>query len=231
MRVARLLAPLALLTGTAEAAERAPQRFGLTNPLGDFAAPVRSMRDMKFQGVVRQQFDFSCGSAALATLLRFYGGMPTEAETFRGMWAEGDHAQIRTLGFSLLDMKRYLAARGKVANGYQVTLDQIEKAGVPGIALVTVKTYRHFVVVQGVRGGEVLIADPALGVRVETAAAFGKSWNGVFFVIDTDVPLAKSRFNAPHRWASFPRAPLGSRFADPISIQALSLTAPFYRDF
>ena len=207
------------------------QRFMGGTPAADIYAPVQSMQALKFRGVVRQQYDFSCGSAALATLLRFYGEAPAEQETFRGMWAGGDHKQIRTLGFSLLDMQRYLKARAKVANGYRVSLADVEKAGVPGIALVTIKSYRHFVVVQGVRGGEVLIADPALGVRVEAAETFRRSWNGILFVIDTDVPAARGRFNTAQRWAAYARAPLGSRFADPLSIQALSLTAPFYRDF
>jgi hypothetical protein len=224
-------AALVLPASVASAEDEAPRPFLGTSPMGDFSGPVRSMQALKYRGVVRQQFDFSCGSAALATLLRFYGETPDEATTFRGMWKGGDHAQIRTLGFSLLDMKRYLAARGKPANGYQVTLADIEKAGVPGIALVTVKNYRHFVVVQGVRGDEVLIADPALGLRVETAAAFQKSWNGIFFAIDSDVSVARARFNAADRWSTVARAPLGARFADPLSIQALSLTAPFYRDF
>ena len=207
-----------------------PMTLGVS-PLGDFAGGVRSMQELKFAGVVRQQFDFSCGSAALATLLRLYGDAHGEATTFRGMWAGGDRAQIRKLGFSLLDMKRYLATRGHIANGYKVTLDAIAAAGIPGIALVTVKTYRHFVVVTGVRNGEVLIADPALGLRVESVAEFGKTWNGVFFAIDAEVPRAKANFNADHAWAAYRRAPIGARFSDPLSLQMLSLTAPSFRDF
>lgn len=222
---------IALSMPTMASAKDAPPRFLGFNPAADFSAPVRTMQDLKFAGVVRQQFDFSCGSAALATLLGLYGDRHGESATFRGMWSGGDHAQIRKLGFSLLDMRRYLAARGRIANGYKVTLAQIEQAGVPGIAVVTVKNYRHFVVVKGVRNGEVLIGDPALGLRVEPAAAFQKTWNGVFFAIDSDVDTGKARFNAPASWSAFARAPVGARFADPLSLQALSLTAPFYRDF
>ena len=207
------------------------QRFIGSMPVGDISLPIHTMQDMKFANVVRQQYDFSCGSAALATLLGLYGERQAEAVAFRGMWEGGDHAQIRKLGFSLLDMKRYLASRGRTANGYQVTLDAIAKAGVPGIALITVKGYRHFVVVQGVRNGDVLIGDPALGLRVQRVEDFQKAWNGIFFVIDGDLPKARAAFNSGQRWAAFARAPMGSRFSDPLSLPSLALTAPFPGDF
>ena len=78
----------------------------------EFELPVTSMLGRRFETVVRQQFDFSCGSAALATLLRYHYEDPQNEQTvFLGMFQDGDQAQIRKLGFSLLDMNRYLAAR------------------------------------------------------------------------------------------------------------------------
>ena len=94
-----------------------------------FNVPVTSLIGRRFDTVVRQQYDFSCGSAALATLLRFHYDAPqTEQSVFLGMWQDGDQAQIRRLGFSLLDMKRYLAARGIPADGYRVTSDALRDA-------------------------------------------------------------------------------------------------------
>ena len=207
-------------------------RFMGGSVVGDFALPMETMEERKFATVVRQKYDFSCGSAALATLLRYhYGDDHTEEATFRGMWAEGDRAQIRRLGFSLLDMKRYLAKRGLRANGFKVTLDQIVKAGVPGVALVTLQGYRHFVVVKGVRDGELLIGDPSTGLQVVATGEFAKSWNGIYFALESDLKQGRSTFNASGQWANYARAPYGSRFADPASLQALALTAPFYRDF
>lgn len=200
-------------------------------PVGEYAVPVRTVAEQRFTDVIRQRFDFSCGSAALATLLRYhYDYRVEEATAFRGMWAKGDQAQIRRLGFSLLDMKRWLASRGIAADGYKVTLDQVATTNIPGIALIAVKNYRHFVVVKGVRGGEVLLGDPSAGITVMPTADFKASWNGIYFVLSDDQKLAKARFNGERQWLAFARAPVGGRFADPVSQQALSLTAPFYRD-
>jgi predicted double-glycine peptidase len=224
-------AALLLTGGCSDTLSSNPKFVGLS-PAGDFAVPLQTVEERKFASVVRQRFDFSCGSAALATLLRYhYGVAETEEASFRGMWAQGDREQIRKLGFSLLDMKRYLATRGLEGQGFKVSLDQIAKAGVPGIALVTIKNYRHFVVVKGVANGEVLVGDPSLGLRSVPADAFAKDWNGIFFIIDPSHGGPAGRFNSPAQWASYARAPIGNGFVDPLSVQALALTAPFYRDF
>lgn len=201
-------------------------------PVGDFNVPLASVEDRRFAGVVRQRFDFSCGSAALATLLRYhYGALVDERAAFLGMWKDGDRDQIRKVGFSLLDMKRYLEANGLQADGYKVPLDKVAETGIPGIALISIRNYRHFVVVKGVRPTEVLVGDPSRGLQAMPRDEFEAAWNGVYFVLNSDQAIGRSAFNRDVQWAQYARAPIGGDFADPVSLQALSLTAPFYRDF
>jgi predicted double-glycine peptidase len=203
-----------------------------TSPTGNFTLPVRSVLDLRYETVVRQRYDFSCGSAALATLLRYhYGRRVREDDAFRGMWAEGDKPQIRKLGFSLLDMRRYLASVGFQSDGYRVTLDQIATTGIPGIALITIKGYKHFVVVKGVSPREVLLGDPSTGLQVMPRERFTSAWNGVYFVLNSDQAFGKSAFNRRSQWNAYARAPVGGRYLEPPGLQALALTAPFYRDF
>lgn len=223
------LASVALMTSGASAQTRFVTGMGALN---DFAIPVTSVLDRKYWTVIRQQFDFSCGSAALATLLRYHYGMRVrEDDVFRGMWAEGDREQIQRLGFSLLDMKRYLQALNLRADGYQVSLEQIADAGLPGVALIAPNGYRHFVVVKGVNEREVLVGDPSLGLTIMPREEFLETWNGVYFVLNSEQAFGRRGFNQDQQWASFSRAPIGSRFFDPVSVQALALTLPFYRDF
>ncbi|MDT0575622.1 C39 family peptidase [Croceicoccus sp. F390] len=200
-------------------------------PVGDYRLPVSSVQDQRFAGVLRQKYDFSCGSAALATLLRFhYGYDVAEEKAFRGMWASGDRDQIRAVGFSLLDMKRWLASRGIAADGYRVPLEKVAETRIPGIALISLDNYRHFVVVKGIRDGEVLIGDPSAGLTVMPQDEFADAWNGIYFVLAADQELARSNFGSEQQWARFARAPVGGGFSDPLSQQALLLTAPFYGD-
>ena len=169
---------------------------------GFYSAPVTSLRDMPFRTVVRQQYDYSCGSAALATLLRYhYGRAVNEAQVFRAMYLVGDQAKIRQVGFSLLDMKRYLDSIGLAADGYRESLPDLIRSNAPAIAVISVGAYRHFVVVKGVRQGSVLVGDPALGLKSYKLDDFAKVWNGVIFVIH---PKAESpAFNRADEWGSF----------------------------
>jgi len=179
-----------------------------------FAVPVTSMKDIPFRTVVRQQYDYSCGSAALATLLHYHYNMPvTEAEVFKSMYAKGDQAKIRKVGFSLLDIKSYLASRGFQADGYKMTFDQLVKINRPAIAVVTARTYRHFVVVKGARNGKVLIGDPAGGLRTYSNAEFSQIWNGVIFAIHASKGVTVP-YNRDEEWTPFALAPLGQPFSD-----------------
>src|ERR1700744_3651505 len=80
-------------------------------PCGQATVRVTSLKEARYRGTVRQQYDFSCGSAAIATLLTYQYGYPmSEQIAFQQMFAEGDQQKIRREGFSLLDMKRFLEA-------------------------------------------------------------------------------------------------------------------------
>lgn len=194
-----------------------------------FTLPVTSFIGRRFETVVRQAYDYSCGSAALATLLRYHYADPqSEQSVFVGMFRDGDQAQIRRLGFSLLDMKRYLAVRGISADGYQVTLAQIAKARTPGIALINFNGYRHFVVVKGIEGDTLILGDPSLGLRRERTATFLSQWNGVFFVINGQP--GRAGFNLAADRDRAPAAPFAGT-AQPLSLAGLSLTRPLPGEF
>ena len=81
------------------------------------------------------------------------------------MFEHGEQDKIRKEGFSMLDMKRYLASVGYQADGFQQPLDKLAEARLPAIVLMNEGSYHHFVVVKGLRDGRVLIGDPARGTR------------------------------------------------------------------
>lgn len=227
-----MLAAVALSGCAAQTRTADPLFLSSSGSTTDYRVPVASVLARKFATIVRQQYDFSCGSAALATLLLYHYDLPrTEADVFTGMWKEGDQQRIRQVGFSLLDMKRYLAEHQLRADGYKVTLEAIAQRNLPGIALITVKGYRHFVVVKGIDKDRVLIGDPSLGLRSVSRAEFQAVWNGIYFVLNSALDVGQRNFNGQRQWRPLARAPVDGPFLDPLSQQALALTAPFYRDF
>jgi predicted double-glycine peptidase len=172
--------------------------------------PITSLQKSRTTGTVLQQYDFSCGSAAVATLLTHqYGHAVTEQQVLEEMFEHGDQEKIQKEGFSMLDMKRYLAGRGYEADGFQQSLDKLAEARLPAIVLVNEGNYHHFVVVKGMRDGRVLIGDPARGTRAMPRADFERLWVGsLLFVIHNRVEQA--RFNQVADWRVAPRAPMFS---------------------
>lgn len=194
-----------LTTGLADAA-----RVDFASIGSGYAIPVISMKESRFHTTLRQQYDFSCGSAAVATLLTHQYGVPVnEAAVFQAMYERGDQAKIRHEGFSLLDIKRYLAAHGFVADGFKLSLDKLAEAGLPAIVLINENGFHHFVVIKGMREGRVLIGDPATGTRAIDRTSFEGSWvSRILFVIHNRKEMA--RFNLEADWRAAPRAPLAA---------------------
>lgn len=176
---------------------------------GDVNLPVTSIKQARLVGTLLQQYDFSCGSAAIATLLTHHYGTPMDEKTvFTRMYAEGDQAKIQREGFSLLDMKRFLANFGFEADGFKQPLHKLLEARVPAIVLINQNGYQHFVVVKGLQDGRVLVGDPSQGTRAMPIDIFESQWqNKLLFVIHNRMEQAK--FNRAADWRVAPRAPLG----------------------
>lgn len=191
---------------------------------GIYQAQVTSLRDMPFRTVVRQRYDFSCGSAALATLLHYHYGLTVnEATVFQAMYAAGDQPKIQRVGFSMLDMKNYLKTQGFEANGYRRKVSDLRDIEQPAIALIRVGAYRHFVVVKGVRADKVLVGDPAQGVKVFPISDFERAWNGILFMIDA-APGQSGAFNRTEEWASLLHGPFEA--LDDRSLAAMTRDLP-----
>jgi predicted double-glycine peptidase len=174
------------------------------------AMPVASIKAMRFDTTLRQQYDFSCGSAAVATLLsHHYGRATTEQQVFEHMFRHGDHDKIRREGFSLLDMQRFLAAQGLRADGFRLPLQALFDAGLPAIVLVAEQGYQHFVVIKGMAGGRLLLGDPARGTRSMPLAQFESIWTNKLLFVIHDHP-GEVRFNTLADWRAAPLAPLAN---------------------
>ena len=154
------------------------------------AKPVRSLLEIRRENVVVQQWDISCGAAALATILTYqHGDAVPEQKIAEAMLKRTDPLRVKYRGgFSLLDLKRFAESRGYTADGYmEVSLENLIEFG-PSIVPVSTSGYNHFVVFRGIVGDQVLLADPAFGNRTLTIEQFQKAWvqNMAFIVSRAD---------------------------------------------
>lgn len=147
---------------------------------------VEPLTELKYNNVVRQQFDYSCGSAALTTLLDFYLGRNfQERQVMEGLLQFGDTEKIvARRGFSLLDMKRLVTALGHPSGGFRAAKDDLLKLDHPAIAPIEYAGFKHFIVIRGVRDGHVYVADPSLGNISFTLTRFLEIWDrNVLFIV------------------------------------------------
>jgi len=182
---------------------------GLTTGAGTASIDVQSFQARKFTTTIKQKYDFSCGSAALATLLLYtYHIKASESSVFSAMFLNGDRQAIQDSGFSLLDMKNYLSRQGIPSYGFRAPLTKLAEIKIPAIVLINEHGYKHFVVLRGIRNGQVLLADPAIGLRTVPVSSFQKQWSGIFFIILTNLSTARAGFNDGRDWSGEPGAPL-----------------------
>jgi predicted double-glycine peptidase len=151
----------------------------------------KSREDFSAAHIVKQQFDYSCGSAALATLLNFYLGEKfTERQIIEGLVEYGDKKQIERLrAFSLLDMKRFVEKLDYKGTGYKADIEDLKALGKPCIVPVEIFGYQHFCVFRGIVKDHVFLADPYMGDISFPVDQFRKMWqrNVAFVVTDHDI--------------------------------------------
>ena len=203
-----------------------------------YPKPVQSMKDRRLRQVVHQSEDFSCGAAALATILHYYYGAPvTEREAIVGMFKMGDKEKIQHVGFSMLDMKKFSLSHSYQAQGYKVPdIRELQKLTVPVIALIDTNRYKHFVVIRKATDRYVYLADPSWGNRRMSLEAFQKIWNQIILAITGPIQSSAEGLYAGDYQLTLPKSDvirttglLGPRLAmDPsfALIQSQSLTSP-----
>ena len=131
---------------------------------------VQSWKERRDFNIVKQDLDFSCGAASVATLLNnFYGQKLTEEEVLKKL----DKEQMRA---SFEDMQRIMPDLGFEAKGYALSFEQLAKLKIPVIVYLKYRKDDHFSVLRGIDGSTVLLADPSLGHVSMSRVQFLDAW-------------------------------------------------------
>ncbi|MCA9191782.1 MAG: C39 family peptidase [Planctomycetales bacterium] len=200
---------------------RAPTRDGNRS----FSRSVLSWRETKLQNVVLQQRDYSCGAAAMATVLKYYWGKDIgELEILealeRTLKPEALKDRVEN-GLTMADMKivadrmGYDAAVGKLDD-----VSKLAESKIPVIVAIQVeRDLSHFVAVRGCANGYVYLADPFLGNLRMNSAEFARIWidNAIFVVT-----LPGKTSSAVSRLGLTPKELLQGRLNDQVVRRQLS---------
>ncbi|HGO9285437.1 TPA: C39 family peptidase [Neisseria meningitidis] len=140
------------------------------NPVVYGKIKVQSWKERRDFNIVKQDLDFSCGAASVATLLNnFYGQTLTEEEVLKKL----DKEQMRA---SFEDMRRIMPDLGFEAKGYALSFEQLAQLKIPVIVYLKYRKDDHFSVLRGIDGNTVLLADPSLGHVSMSRAQFLEAW-------------------------------------------------------
>jgi predicted double-glycine peptidase len=142
----------------------------LANNFYNKKIPIQSWKSKKFQEVVRQQFDYSCGASSLATILKyFYNQNVTEAEILDVL----DNGSLRA---SFDDMQRVLPFFGFKAKGFAANYEDLVKLKIPVIVYLQYRNNQHFSVLKAINNDSVILADPSLGLQSYSKEQFLSAW-------------------------------------------------------
>lgn len=142
----------------------------------------RAWVDMRDQGIVKQSLDYSCGPAAMATLLSYYFQIPTSEqeilnvlERHSALWQLPD--DWRETGVSMAALAKMASYTGLEAVGVAIELAMLSRLKIPAIVYLEHRGLPHFSVIRGVDGlGNIQLADPTWGNQLLSQREFVKLW-------------------------------------------------------
>ncbi len=131
---------------------------------------INNWKSIKNRNVVRQDKDFSCGAASIATVLSEFYNRPTTEQEILSTLDNGDNKA------SFADMEKALPQFGFKGVGLATSWEQLTDLQIPVILYVKQRKQDHFTVISGITKTHVKISDPSLGNRILTRGQFREIW-------------------------------------------------------
>ncbi len=133
--------------------------------------PIKSWIEFKNENLARQEYDYSCGSATLATILKYYYGFQVEEKDVLDdiLKSKGFDVSKKILlengetNLSFFDLSEFSQRKGFKAIGLAIDMDSLKNLKVPVILFVKVRKDEHFTVYKSMDENYVYLADPSFG--------------------------------------------------------------------
>ena len=149
--------------------------------------PVKTLQAIKKENVVMQHYDYSCGAAALATLMTYYFNDEVSERAILDSVVgldKKDPKQLKEKGLSLFEIKQLAEKRGYRAAGFRLSIDDLTKLTGPVLIYFEPRGYEHFAVLKGIRGNRVYLADPSRGNVRLSLKSFSEQWSGITLALE-----------------------------------------------
>ena len=135
--------------------------------------PIKTWKDLRDSDIEKQDEDFSCGFASVATILRFfYGKEVYEKDILDEVIRVGDDDTA-----SWSDLEKAVQKFGFKAVGLTLSFEKLRSIKIPAIVYLRYRNKDHFSVIRGVNEtGLVWLGDPSWGNRKFSESRFKSMW-------------------------------------------------------
>ena len=135
--------------------------------------PIKTWKDLRDSNIEKQDKDYSCGSAAAATILRYYYDKEVyERDILDEVIKVGDDGKA-----SFLDLEQAIAKFGFKTKGVKISFADLKKIQIPAIAYLRHLSQNHFSVIRGISNAEIVwLGDPSWGNRKFSEKRFRSMW-------------------------------------------------------
>jgi predicted double-glycine peptidase len=179
----------------------------ISSPLLAQSPRTDSPYSLQFEGVVKQEHDFSCGAASLATVLKYHLRIDvTEKEILDNIYAtlsDQEKEEVKRLGLSAPMLRREVTRRGLEGATRIVTFDRLRQLQPAAIVRQIRDGVYHWVVLDGFSedGMFAFIRDPSpkWGRHKQSTKQFLEQWTDA--TLNERKDIKESRYSAePHGW-------------------------------
>ncbi len=176
-----LIVALGCGLGSPTAANAQAERAPIRDPERTFRTYVCSYKEIQQFQIVMQKYDYSCGAATLATIVRYYWGDNLDEVHFLKLLpklklTEKELKDRVENGLTLTDLRDLANMAGYQATMAKVKFSELAEAKVPVVVGITVRKHEHFAVFRGTDGRYVYLADPIRGNIRTPVELFLEQW-------------------------------------------------------
>jgi predicted double-glycine peptidase len=167
---------------------------------------IKSWKALNQNNVIMQRYDYSCGAASLATLMRYYFEEDLTEQSLLNelntIFTEQELKVIKQSGLSFLELEKISQMKGYQVASVRLNVAALKQLKGPVLVFIQPGGYKHFAILRGVVEDRVFLADPSRGNIRMSVARFLEEWRGQTLI------LGKEGFGLPtyHPLAIYHRA-------------------------
>lgn len=132
---------------------------------------INSWIEIKNKNLTRQKYDYSCGSASLSTILKYYYNLDIGEKDILNSILEAkginkkklEELEEEDFSLSFLDLVNYSNQKGFKAIGLALDFESLSKLKAPVILYVKIRKNEHFTIYKNIDEHYVYLADPSFG--------------------------------------------------------------------